>query len=467
MEESKLRQQSLKHLLAEQKLKDVLTQHELLRTSANQAVDAEDAEMTGTLSADRPQTTLPAERPQTTLLPLQTPSLATGMTQRITDSLRGGPPSATPLGPVPAGSSPAPAPIAAPPLMQPVATHAVAVDPSSGMPTVNFLHDELPTQGYRMTPAHEPVTASGEATHVGAKKAGHVWLPPIQIPEMGIDVPGQWFSARAAREESARRAIALKRAEQPGVVVPPGNTFLEVSQKTGQHEPVYTNTNPRPGETPEEAYNRAVKAGDTAEAQRILEGIVTVTKARTHDSRFEEGKQIYAKSVGGDSFDKLTVQQQGAFGQWYERWTTDQASKDIAHELARARLSESQQRLEDARANRAQAEQNSAYRREVEIGHQRYVDAVHARDKKIANGADAVDVPDVPEYQAPSFETWQAQHPVTAPTAVGKPVKAGTTPSPPKAGQTIDVTLPDGTVAHFKTQAEVEAFAKLHGLTVK
>jgi hypothetical protein len=295
-QENSLRAMVLRHQLSSLKLQDALNANDLKRTYANLGVDQ---------GVDQGQTPASGASPGAGVgASMMSPTAsAPGPSAAPADGSSdvGGPPWASgyrpPAGPIvpdappasladhlqavigqrlgtdPSAASPsAPAPVPAPPPVR----YVTPINPSSGLPPVN-LHTSEPTPpGYQDT--HPAAAAAigradlGTADHPAMTAASdRVWLDPIQIPELGVNVPGQWYSAKAARDQEQARAIAVKRAEQPLVKYGPGEKVFDPFLG----KDIAQNTNPKPGETAQEQYINEVLANgpNTSKAKTLLQGI--------------------------------------------------------------------------------------------------------------------------------------------------------------------------------------------------
>lgn len=310
LEQNKLRTMVLKHEIDRMKLDDALRADEITRNRAGLALGQESSDQAEPAS---PQAMPPSPGPTATTAP-------PAASEAPTESPAYGPFAKNYQAPPADVNAPAPPAAiadvvqgmvrsgmngaAAPPM--PAAAQSMpamgrqVVDPSG---TLLNLHQDDP-----VSPDHQPIATPGQGrqnlgdqSHQGMQGAGHVWLPPIRIPELGIDVPGQWFSAKAAREEDSRRAIALKRAEQPLQKTSPGESIYD--PYLGKE--VYRNTSPKAGGSLQQQYDDAVQRGDQAAADRIL-GSINATRTR---SEFGEFQQIYAEGLGKKTFTELTPQE--------------------------------------------------------------------------------------------------------------------------------------------------------------
>lgn len=304
-EDSKLRTMVLKHQLSSLKLDDALRANELQRTYADltlgQDAPAEGAGVNGAGdSAPAPPAVSAATSsqfgpfsggyrlpPSDVNRPAPPASIADVVHQSIGSRLRQS------FGGSARASSDVPAPSLAPSL----ARHVVAADPNSGLPPLNLHNDEPVPAGYQDGDLSSGSTGTGAAqdfgdrSHLGMRVSGHRWLQPISIPELGINIPGQWFSAKAAREEEARRAIALKRAEQPLQKTTPGETIYD--PYAGKE--IYRNTNPKADAPLAQQYDDAIRRGDQSAAARVLASINATRERDPNDEFTREFLPKYAR----------------------------------------------------------------------------------------------------------------------------------------------------------------------------
>lgn len=349
--ESKLRQQVLKHQLDSLKLEDQIRAHDLIKGRADLGLGQGDPDE----DLSKPAATLP---------PSAMGALKTAMLNRTLEGQ-----------PVP-GDAQQPA---APAQAQPQAPPGRIVGPADGStgvpPMVLHQDDTLPATHADLAQGATP-GAPGDAAHPAMKSAGHVWLPPLKVPELGIDVPGMWYSAKAAAAEQSARAIELKRAELPLHNVGPEDTAID--QATGRV--VYTNPNSR-GNTPQEKYIAALQKGDVEGAKTILQGIRDTQRP---GARTLETMLLDARTKG----DKVQAD----------------LIKSVMGEVAGAR------RDPDVADERAFTRRRQLYTEDVSNGWRKQADDLKKWTAEYPAGKIDDTVPDPPEFTPPSFSEWQKTH---------------------------------------------------------
>jgi hypothetical protein len=103
----------------------------------------------------------------------------------------------------------------------------------------------------------------------------------IQYPGLPAELGGgAGFTRRPrSREDLTQEAIRLKRAEAQPQIVPPESSVYGYDQATGKPGVLYTNPNQR-NKPAEQQLLEALRSGDVDGAQRILDAIAQVAKAK-------------------------------------------------------------------------------------------------------------------------------------------------------------------------------------------
>ena len=404
--DSKLRQQVLRHQLSQLKLEDQLRAADLVKGRADLGLGQDGADVT---------------QPAVTVPPSMRAGLTGGVLQRSLQQFGQGPTTGAPAAPAPAiGTAPATGTGVTPPNFQAQARIVTPADAASGTPPlVLHANDTRPATHTEMAATAAPPSAYGDAAHPGMQRAGHVFLPGLDVPELGIKVAGMWYSARAAAEEQSRRAIALKLAEQPLHNVGPEETAV-ARTPTGA-VPVYTNPNIR-GNTPQEKYIAALQKGDTATAQTILRGIRDTQRPGSIESMLldarRRGDAREAALIDGVMKEAGTARRDPSVAADREAATADRET---------ARTFTNDMRL---------------YTEDVSNGWKHHADAIKVFIANPLNnlppGEGGTGQP-APEYTPPSFEAWRAQRDATKSGGAKTVTEAELTAIARKKGTTVDV----------------------------
>jgi hypothetical protein len=321
--------------------------------------------------------------------------------------------------------------------------HVVPNDPNSTAAPLNVHVSEPIPPGYR--PADPALAGKGDlgtAADPAMANAGRVWLDPIQIPELGVNLPGQWYSAKAARDEEQARAIALKRAEQPLQKVGPQESVYDPYTKME----LYKNTSPPANESLQQKYSRQRTQGDTAGAAQTLADLQA-----TREPHYEPRRVLINGKATLVSYNTATAQYlDPATNQPLTGAITEAPPPrdPIAEELARGRLADSRERAASAKEKAQWDQDYRVYSGAMATGRRQQADAMKVWSENPDNfgggGAPA------PVYDPPTFDEWRAAR-VPALPAPGSPSPVATGASgTPKDGQTRPIAGYPGAQETFR-----------------